>query len=358
MRAILHTASCWVLAAAAGALADAAGFPIGWILGPMIVAAAFSVADTRPHAPLSLRRFGQLIVGIAIGLNMTAGAAAHLVTWFPAMAATGLISILLAASLSPSVARLGRVDIKTAYFAMMPGGLAEMANVGSALGARSEVISLSQALRASLTVLLVPPLVLAIAEDGGIFSAGRADPVGWTTLSLLMGASLVGVLLLSRTRVANAWMLGALAVTGLLAGGGIVEGRMPAPVLWLGQFFIGLTIGIRFKRDMLRRLPWLAAVCSVFTVLLGAVLFGLAAMLHIISGLDLGSAMLGASPGGFVEMTLTAQVLHLDVALVTGFQFVRAFMVNGLAALIWGWLDRIGWFAVLQRLVGSPPGGP
>lgn len=356
--ALRRSGPCWALAAVLGAVADRLGVPLAWVLGPLLVAAAFSIAGARPAAPLRARRAGQLIVGAAIGLNMTAAAAATLALWLPLFVATALASILLSATISVLFARLGRVDARTAYFSMLPGGLSEMANVGAALGARSDAISLSQALRVALAVLLMPPLVLAIGQDGGVPGLERAGALSALSVVLVLTAGLAGALALRATRLANPWMLGSLAAAGLVAGAGLVHGAMPAPVLWIGQFFIGLAIGVRFRRDIVRRLPRLAAVSAGMTVLLGALLLGVASGVAALTGVDIASAALGASPGGFAEMTLTAQALHLDVTLVTGFHFTRAFLVNGLAVAAWRVLDRMGWFAALARLLGPPPGGP
>ena len=350
----LPTAACWTLAVVSGAWADAVDVPLAWVLGPLLVAAIFSMAGARVAAPVPARRFGQLIVGAGIGLTMTADAAATLALWLPLMIATGLVSILCGAVLSVPLARASRIDGQTAYFAMLPGGLSEMANVGASLGARSEAISLSHALRVALAVLLMPPLVLAIGEEGGMLSVERTAPLGLATMALLLACSLFGALALRATPLANPWMLGALAAAALVAGTGLVEGSMPAPAMWLGQFFIGLTIGVRFKRDIVRSLPRLAAVSAGMTLVLGLLLLGVAGAIAAATNIDLASAALGVSPGGFAEMALTAHALHLEVTLVTAFHFVRAVLVNSLAVVALRCFDRIGLFSTLHQIFGRP----
>ena len=71
---------------------------------------------------------------------------------------------------------------------------------------------------------------------------------------------------------------------------------------------------------------------------------GYATLVSLVTSIDFASAAPGASPGGFAEMTVTAQTLHLDVALVAAFHIVRAFLVNGLATHLWRILDRLGFF--------------
>lgn len=342
---VARSLPCWALSAAAGAVADRFGVPLAWVLAPLIVTAAFSIAGHPPVTRVEARRLGQVIVGSAIGLNMTGEAALKLIGWLPVMILTALVSLLLAAAFSRFVARLGRVDTRTAYFALLPGGLSEMANVGSRLGARSEAISLSHALRVALAVLIIPPVVLLIDTQIDLSATSQRPVLGWAAILMLGAAALAGAMLLRAVRLANPWMLGALAAAGLLAGSGLVEGRVPNALLWAGQFLIGIAIGVRFKRDILRRLPRFAAVSSLATVCLGLLMAGYAGIIRSLGPSDYESLLLAVSPGGFAEMTLTAKSLGLDVALVTGFHFVRAFAVNGLALPIWLRLEKLTFFA-------------
>ena len=79
-----------------------------------------------------------------------------------------------------------------------------------------------------------------------------------------------------------------------------------------------------------------------------------AAALSRLSGLDLASAALGASPGGFAEMAITAQTLHLSVGLVTAFHVVRAFLVNAVVEHVRLRLARMGLFTATARIFRLP----
>lgn len=342
---------CWTAALLAGAVADRLQVPLAWVLGPLLVTAAVSMSGAQPFAPQGARRFGQIVIGAAIGLNMTPDAVGNLLVWLPVMVATALVSTLIGAAMSVGLARYGPTDQKTAFFAMVPGGLSEMANIGASMGARSEVIALSQALRVALAVCIMPPLVLALGDDGGIFSLATRHDVTWLQVAILLTAGFVGVQVVRLLRFANPWMLGSLVASAILAGSQVVEGHMPDPILWIGQFFIGMAIGARFKRDIVRKLLRLATVSSALTLLAGLLLLLVAAAIASLSSIDIASAALGASPGGFAEMTVTAQALHLDVALVAGFHVVRAFMVNSLTVHYWTALHRLGFFAAVRRLL-------
>jgi uncharacterized protein len=346
----LVLAACWV----AGLAASRAGIPLAWVLGPLVATAIASVAGFQVFAPKRGRQLGQLIVGTAIGLNITAQALELILQWFPAMLLTAVVSMIVAAVLSVPFARASRIDQTTAFFSLTPGGLSEMANVGQAEGAQPEPIAISQAIRVAIVVCLLPSLILAFGLDGGIPGAMGAAPADLLELAIVFAAGLACVAAFSALRANNAWMIGALFGGGLVAGLEFVDGRMPAILFALGQFLIGIAIGARFKRENLVRLPRVVAMVTIFIICLGLLLFGYALFLWWLTGIDLSSTTLASSPGGLAEMALTAQVLHLNVALVTAFHVVRSFFVNAFTQHTFRLFRRIGLFrgidAALTRL--------
>jgi membrane AbrB-like protein len=341
-----------LLAALAGLAAQLAHVPLAWILGPLLATAIAAIAGAPIFAPLSGRRVGQIVVGTSIGLNITAPVLLLMGIWLPVMIITALIGVFLAAIVSVPFSAISGTDRKTAFYSMMPGGLAEMATLGAAAGAQSEPIAISQALRVALLVCILPPLIIGLDIHGSV-----SDGINLQSLPLLQAAAalvigLAGVMLARLLRLNNPWMIGALTGAGIAAASGLFVGRLPLPLYWFGQFLIGISIGSRFKREVVLRLPRVFVISAVFVLILAALLFGYAALLSSLTGLDLASATLGASPGGLAEMAITAQTLHLSVGLVTGFHVVRAFVVNGFATKLWVGFHRVGLFAGLDWIAG------
>lgn len=351
---VAQMALALALSAVLGFLAARVGVPLAWVLGPMVATAALSLAGLSIFAPQRGRQFGQLIVGTAIGLNVTAGALGQILYWFPAMLVTAVVSMLTAALLSVPYARASRVDQTTAFFSLTPGGLSEMANVGHSEGAQPEPIALAQAIRVALVVFLMPPLILAFGLDGGIESTVAGGTADLLEVTVVFAVGLACVFAFIGLRANNPWMVGALVGGGIVAGLELVDGRMPPALFILGQFLIGVTIGARFKRESLRRLPRVGIMTVIFVILLGIALFGYALLLWLATGIDLSSTTLASSPGGLAEMVLTAQALHLNVALVTAFHIVRSFFVNAFTQHAFHLFRKVGLFrlaeAVLNRI--------
>ena len=326
--------------------------PLAWILGPLLVAAALSLAGVKLTPPVWLRQFGQLAIGATVGLNMTAAVLVQLVGWFPLMVISGLVMIAISAVFSVLLARLARIDTRSAFFANLPGGLAEMGNVGERAGAQPEPIAIVQSLRVAIIVLLVPPLLIILGYSR---VPPSTDPIlSAPSVVLLLVAGSLGALLLHALRLNNPWTIGSMLCTATLAANGIVAGHMPTAIFFLAQLLLGYAVGSRFRPGMIRKLPRVTAAGAMTVLGIGAIMAGYATVVSIIFGLDPMTAMLATAPGGMSEMAATAQTLHLGVALVVAFQMVRAVLVNSLASVYWAAFSRSGLLALLERLVRVP----
>ena len=336
----------YAAATLAGYGASAIHMPLAWVLGPLIAAAAIGIAGIDLPAPTIARRAGQLIIGSTVGLGMTSSVVAGLAQWLPLMLFTALLSVLVSSTFSTLLARLARIDGKTAFFAVLPGGLSEMGNIGASVGARMEPIALIQALRVAIIVLLVPPLMVA----HGLYQTPEPIPdLQPHYVVLALAVSLGGAWLAHLARFNNPWVIGALIVTGILTAFDVTQGRMPHLVFTIGQILIGYNVGTRFRRDALKQLPVVAAVGIGIILLLVATMALYALGLSSLFDMDFAVAILSSSPGGTAEMAATAQILHLPVALITAFHLVRAVLVNGLATYYWRGLTAVGYLPALDR---------
>ncbi|MDF2995806.1 MAG: AbrB family transcriptional regulator [Xanthobacteraceae bacterium] len=342
---------------AVGATAAWLHVPLAWTLGPLIATAVMSVCGQPVFAPLSGRRFGQLVIGTSTGLSVTAAVLASIVAFLPLIVVTSLVAVLFSAGVSVFFAHFARLDRKTAYFAMVPGGLSEMANIASMVGAHAEPIAVSQALRVALLVLIMPQLIVSLGIHGNVEDLPVQGNLTLVTLLTALGCGAVGIGVAWLLRFNNPWMIGALMGASAATAAGLLHGLMPYWLFATGQMMMGLSIGARFRREMVMRLPRLFAISALHTLALAAMLLAVAFVVSSFTSLDFASAALSTSPGGTSEMAVTAQTLHLSVGLVTAFHVVRAFVVNGFATRFYTLFERIGLFDRIERwaapLIGS-----
>jgi membrane AbrB-like protein len=331
--------------------ASRTGVPLAWVLGALVPTALGSIMGVDVFAPKRGRKLGQFIVGASIGLSLTVAAVEMIVTWFPVMLLTAFVSILATALLCVPFSRAGRVNIATAFFSLTPGGLAEMARTGAKEGAQSEAVAFSQTIRVALLVCILPSLLLNFGIDGGLPQVSDRSILSIGQLGLVFAFAGVCVFLVRFTGANNTWMIGGLLGAGIVAASGLVEGKVPYALFALGQFMIGISIGARFKRENLVQLPRVCVMSALFIVGMTVMLFGYGVLVHLATGLDLSSLALSTSPGGLAEMALTAQVLHLNTALVTTFHVTRSFLINAYSPQFYHLFRRIGLFDGMEKVM-------
>jgi uncharacterized protein len=318
-----------------GWVAALAGLPLPWLLGSMAVSSILALCGAELGIADWIRKTGQAMAGFSVGLYFTPQVAQRVVELGGLMVVTSLLSILASLLLSILLSKLGRCGKDTAYFATLPGGLAEMAGLAGQFGANVTLVSLAQALRVVIIVLTLPPLLT--------FSLGASSGESQSHLSLSLWLSITGLiaafaasLTLQRLRIFNSWLLGGLLV-GVTFGLGMAEhAYAPSIIPSAAQIGIGAALGARFKPALVRAAGFRFLPATIATTLL---LIGFNALLAFLLAdhIGLGTGILATAPGGIAEMSLTAEMLRLSPPIVTAWQLVRIILV----ALLSGHLFRI-----------------
>jgi membrane AbrB-like protein len=329
-----------LLALAGGFAASHLKVPLAWVLGPLVFCAAASLAGLTLRPIPGAREGGQVIIGLAIGLRMTPAVVAATMSLVPAMVVGTFYVIAITTVAAFGLRISGQVDRKTAFFATSAAGMVEMAVLAHKLGGDPRVVSIVHAIRVASIVLVVPPLVFAFGMEGNVEQAAiapLAPPL------ILAGLAAVACALVYVTRVLHfpsPWFTGP-----ILAGIGAAALLDPISVPWTlfiaAQMTIGIALGCRFDRALLKRLPRVVvSALALSAVLVLASALG-AIGLSAVSGLSLATSFLSIAPAAAAEMVLTAGIMHLDTTSVTAFHIVRIALINATALVTYKLYDRI-----------------
>ena len=321
--ALLPPVAGLVLGAAAGWVCSRFGTPIPWMMGPLVTVALLRVAGANISAVPGGRQVGQWIIGTALGLYFTPAVLREVTGWWPLLAVGAVFAIALGYAAGIALAHLAKIERTTAIFASVPGGAAEMSVLGERFGARVDRVASAQSIRLIIVVTTVPTAYALLGVHG-------ADPYtqGTTTFSaggfaLLMAATGVGSLLVTALRLPNAFVLGSLAVAIPLTAMEINLSATPTLASNAGQCLLGCALGARFERDFFYGAP--RFVLAVAATVIGAIVIsaGFGWLAARLAGLHPATVVLGMTPGGVAEMSVTAKVLQLGVPLVTSFHVTR-----------------------------------
>lgn len=324
----------WLLFASAplggalgGFLASLMGWPLPWMTGSLLAVILLRCSGVLCSPPAGSRQTGQLIVASAIGLHFTTPVFEQVLSHL-GLILLGACGTFLLSLIGINLLTRAGYDRATAYFASMPGGASEMAVIGARHQANIANVVAAHSLRLLMVVLLIPALFTWALPP---VAAPAALPTNLAILAWLLPLGGLLAVLLRRLRQPNPWMLGPLIVC---AAGGVlldINIALPPGASDAGQWLIGSALGCHFDRAFFRKAPAFLLRVLAFTLLAMLVAAGAATLLSQFGQVDRISLMLGMMPGGITELCLTAEALHLSVALVTALQVLRLFMVMFLA---------------------------
>ncbi len=344
--AALGTIAITVLIATLGGAAFAwFGWPAGWLMGATVATAAFAVGGRDMALPRAVREGAFLLLGASIGSAVTPEALDAIATW-PGSVVLFLVSVLATLAASSAWLRyVHRWDRETAAFSSMPGAFSTAVILASETGADVPRVVLAQGLRVFTLVALLPPL-LSLVGDGTSGTAGAAlAQVGivaapWAIIVTLAGAG-IGAAALQWMGAPAASFLGAMVVSSLLHVSGLVEGKLPQPLVIAGFIATGAVIGARFRGttlDTLRRtIP--GAIASILIAI--GISAGIASFGAYWLDLPYGLLWIAYAPGGVEAMAAMALALHLDPAFVSVHHVLRILSLNAIGAFLLGRLRRM-----------------
>ena len=287
-----------------------------------------------------MRNVGQWVIGAALGLYFTAEVGQLVLSlWWAILLgivwalglgfAFGLWLQWRTASLLPELS--AKHMRATSYFAGAIGGASEMTLIAERYQARTDLVAASHSLRLVMVVICLPFAMQWFQSHFGLHVNASLLPgpriLHWPGIFYLALVTLLGALLMLAIKRNNPWFMGSLLASMGLTLAGVQWSAIPTEMSNMAQLFIGISLGVRFKREFIRAAPqWLLSVAiGSLGMMLASVAFGWALALG--TGLHPATLILGTSPGGIAEMAITAKVLELGAPVVTAFQVCRLMAV-------------------------------
>lgn len=296
------------------------------MLGPLFAMAIAKWRGLSIAAPTGFRGGGQLVIGTALGLYFTPEMLQLVVRFLPWMVLSGIFAIAIAAVCARVLSALATpmtFNAATAFFASVPGGASEMANLAARHDGRQDLVAVAQSLRILIIVSTIPFVYSYLGVHGSDLYSPGPKVVEAGGLAGLLGLTLASALAAHRLGIPNGFVLGPLFATMLLTGSGLSWSAMPVWLINFGQLMLGCALGGRFEQDFFRGAPrflWAAGASTLIALLLSS---GFALLMGWLTGIHWSTAILALAPGGMPEMSITAKALQLGVPIVVAFHVTR-----------------------------------
>jgi len=333
----MRIAKTLLLALAGAVVAHALSLPLPWLLGPMLLLTALSMAGVRLRFPGQLRNPLFALIGFYLGGSVAYQSALFQPEWLYTAALMVVFTLLATAVCAWYFMRVAKYEREHALLAALPGALAYIVAHVVERDLPAAKIIIAQSMRVLLVVALAPFLyrwLVGGEPDQVARFAWQAPESGWVIdLAIIALASAPVIWLLKRMRVVNPWFLGGMLASVLCYAAGAATHALPAWLLQVLLIFIGAMIGARFKGMRAAELLIHGGHSIIATALLlaltAATAWGGAAVL----GLDPVAMFLAFAPGGVHEMALIAFAYSIEPVFVTFHHVLRIFLISWLIPL-------------------------
>ncbi len=316
--------------------------PTGRIVGPILLIAAIRIAGFEIQAPGYFRHLFSLILGVFFGLRFSRSALRRLASAAVPSVLTVLWYIPVTVLFGAILTRISRLDVITAFLAVVPGGMAEMNLIAMGYGAELAPVAAFQIARLVGIVMTVPLLVhrvlvprirvapgasavrpMAETQDGSgapeAVAASGEQP--WWPLFIAGG---IGAIVLTLIRFPAGSMIGALiGAAALIIAKPDFEAAPPRRLFDFAQIGLGGLIGTSFTAAGFAVVLSLSVPIAAITAFMIVTSFVLAVIFSALFRWSLITSFLGVVPGGLSLMILMADELGADVVTVSLLQTVR-----------------------------------
>lgn len=315
--------------AAGGFLAEVAGVPLAWMLGPLFLCMVASFARLPVDVPMWMRTNFLLLIGLFLGESFQGLDAEQILRWPISIAGAVLYLPVSTAIAYVYYRHLVRATPMTALCSSVPGGLIAVVMISGALGADERNVALAQSLRIAFVVCLAPVIAFGLLgyppPDTTTFTG--EELIGLPDLALVVATSLALIVLLQRTGIPILTMMCPLVASAVLRTAGLIEGVLPHLLVEIALLVMGASIGARFAGVEVRRLLHFGVLTFGGTGVLMAIAGGFAAAVAALTGIDLVVLLLAYAPGGVAEMSLIAVAIDADAGFVAVHHLVRIICV-------------------------------
>jgi membrane AbrB-like protein len=330
----LKFAGTLIVGTAGGVVAVFLHLPAPWLLGSMLAVAAATIAKLPLSTPKGLVNFILPVIGVSLGSGITQETVAGVVKW-PA----SLGVLLSAVALSVAVSSIfliwrGHWDRSTAFFASVPGALAQVLIYATHTKANVALVTLTQMFRLLMLMLTLPFLIELFAPlPPETTPAFHVSTNLWNSL-LEIGAGVVIGYPLLKLRFPASLLIGGMVASAAAHLSGLSHGVLPNFITIPCQVAFGAVLGQRFRNTDINLLKQ-AALPSVGAFSITLIIMGGAATATA-WGLDLPIALLlvAFAPGALEVMAFLAFVLGINPVFVAVHHLVRFVSVSLLLPFI------------------------
>jgi membrane AbrB-like protein len=317
----------------------------------MLVAIAAALAwPEHPTVPRWGRLASLAVVGGVLGATFRPSVLPLIAAnWLPVCLVVGS-TLLLSLAAGMLLARIARLDRRTAALGTLPGAASGMLAMSGPLGADPRLVAVMQYTRVVVVVFsaalvsrlgLVPGSAPTETSTQGLQAPASGGPAlvqgAWLAYALTALVAALGAWAGTRLRLPAGALMGPLVLGVGLEELGVAHLAWPPGVPQAAFLVLGLWVGLLFDRASIKTAGRLFPVVLASAAGLVVACAGLGWSLTALTDIDGLTAYLATTPGGIDSVAIMALGSGADAPLVLAVQTLRLFAVVLAGALLGRW---------------------
>jgi len=304
------------------------GVPLPWLLGPITACLSAALVGIPMKGVTVVNEGMRTILGVAVGATFTPALLFSMGGMWQTLLLIPIMVLCIGFIGVPYFQKVCGYDWATSYYCAMPGGLQDILVFGEEAGGNIRTLSLIHATRV-LVIVVTLPFILQ-----GYWGAELNTPPGVPASSLpidqiilMLVCAIIGWRVAKHFNMLGASILGPLILTASISLAGFLHQRPPAEAVWLAQFFIGMTVGVKYagitvqeiRKDVTAGLGF-CLILILFTLIFSEFIY----ILNLAPPME---TILSFAPGGQAELTVLALIVGADMAFVVAHHVLRMSIV-------------------------------
>jgi membrane AbrB-like protein len=315
-------------------------FPAYLLTGPALAVSLAGLSGVRLEIMPWVRDVAFLVIGVGIGSTVTAQATAALMRWPLAFVALAVALAVMMALCQMVLQRVFGFDRRSAVLAAAPGHLSFVIGLSAELNIDVVRVTVVQSVRLLGLTLGVPLIARFMGVEISASAFSSEYVLSWAEFAVLMVLSLGAGWALRHLRVPAALLIGAMMVSSVAHGSGMVTGGLQSDLGFVAFVTLGALIGTRFSGVSVALFRSAVAAGLVTTFVASAVAVVATLPVAAALGMPVATVLAAFAPGGFETMIALGAVLGGNPGFVAACHVARLMILTGLIPLMLARADR------------------
>lgn len=288
--------------------------------------------------PSTITTIFQVIIGIMIGCRFSKKKLPILKSLFIPGFISSVLMILFSLLNGCLLAKFTEIDLGTALYASIPGGITEMGLLAHSYNLNVPIVTLFQFIRVISVDLYIPIIVYKFSDLKKIENLNKNEPYikkneiqdkmknrPSILLTIFLGG--FGGFVAKHFGIPIGGIVGAMVIIGIFQIIGVSLKEPPKWLIIVSQIFLGGYLGTTFATNMIGMLKTIFIPIFLFSIasVLNGVIIGL--FFHRIFRWDLPTSLLATSAAGATIMSIIAIEINADAMRVSIFHAIRLLVI-------------------------------